>query len=540
MKKLIYRTEEVAEYLGISLEDVEDLINNNELPAVGSNKSLVRHCDIMMFIGDVSSNEKNVQNALDKTPLQRSNHSYNKGSVNDLSEKEWSNMMNSGKKEHTPYFNQKRGQWCIALSLGKKEDGKRIRKIITADTEESVWKAYKEYLSQQIEIAPVPTNSRCVIEGIAAQMNLQTYSPQQDVLFSDHFKKYLKNMESSITNKTYSGYVQISQHIMRYFEGKRMYELTPQDFIDFLTMLSHKKTDQIANPRSKEYYSQGFLNKIYNLLRKFTKSCSDPYDVLYIGTMNYMQNVKKPRSNAIKTEGPTAYTNQEIASILNAVSGDLTIYCWIRILAETGVRPSEALALYWNDIDWENHTISITKTLGEISTPDLATGKMGTIKAIVKDLKNANSITYGVGNHCRVLPVSSDLLKHLKKLMQVAESDTVMRKGRIANGTTEMVFTSPSGKMWTYQDYNQKYNKALKKANIIPRGMNPYRFRHTVCTYYVQNGYDPKTIQILMGDATIDVIYNTYTNLKKEEIYQKGAIASNRIEDIGINITGIV
>lgn len=41
-----------------------------------------------------------------------------------------------------------------------------------------------------------------------------------------------------------------------------------------------------------------------------------------------------------------------------------------------------------------------------------------------------------------------------------------------------------------------------------------------------------KDIQFLMGDSTLDVILNVYAKVHKEEAFQQGMIASERIQNL--------
>ena len=107
-----------------------------------------------------------------------------------------------------------------------------------------------------------------------------------------------------------------------------------------------------------------------------------------------------------------------------------------------------------------------------------------------------------------------------------------MREGRVEHQTTQQVFTSSAGALWKYKDYNQKYKRLLKKAGLSLEGFNPYRFRHTFCTYLVENDVHVKYIQMLMGDSTLETVMNTYANVEKEKAYQQGFITSKRIQNI--------
>ena len=62
--------------------------------------------------------------------------------------------------------------------------------------------------------------------------------------------------------------------------------------------------------------------------------------------------------------------------------------------------------------------------------------------------------------------------------------------------------------------------------------MNMYRFRHTVCTDLLRRGIDLKTVQMIMGDNTPDVILSVYANIGKQDVLMASSELSQRMVDI--------
>ena len=62
--------------------------------------------------------------------------------------------------------------------------------------------------------------------------------------------------------------------------------------------------------------------------------------------------------------------------------------------------------------------------------------------------------------------------------------------------------------------------------------MNMYRFRHTVCTDLLGRGIDLKTVQMIMGDNTPDVILSVYANIGKQDVLMASSELSQRMVDI--------
>lgn len=339
--KMIYTIEEVGEILGIHKEDVLCLIESNDLPVVGSRKNLIKKIDLEMFMGNHTI-------PIDKVRDERSNimQDYE---VYDISDEEWNIMHKEETKVHTPYFNKNRRKWCIALSLGKTEEGKRKRKIIVADTRDGVWKAYQEYIVTQTEIDPIPDNSLSVLDGIAQKNGIKTYSCKQDILFENHYKKFLDGLKNGIESKTYHSYIGISKCIIQGLGHFKMYEINQQIIENFMEEIRNKKYARGNNKEPNTYLSQSYLQKVHSLLCRFIKSCSNPSNELYIMMLDFSSSIKKPKSKAIaKKEVETPkYGASEAKS--KDVRVDDMIEFWIISFIEKGVSLSEVLALNVED-----------------------------------------------------------------------------------------------------------------------------------------------------------------------------------------------
>lgn len=64
----------------------------------------------------------------------------------------------------------------------------------------------------------------------------------------------------------------------------------------------------------------------------------------------------------------SVYTPKELAMFLDCCKkyGNMKIETYFRVLSYNGAKKSEIHALEWNDIDFENNKLTITKTLAEV------------------------------------------------------------------------------------------------------------------------------------------------------------------------------
>lgn len=103
--------------------------------------------------------------------------------------------------------------------------------------------------------------------------------------------------------------------------------------------------------------------RLYAILNSFFK-------MAYMdGTVdtNPMDRVQRPtpRKDELQRQGPEAYTEEQLAYILDCLKGEpLKWRAYISLLCETGLRRGECLALQWNNIDFQALEVTVAATLG--------------------------------------------------------------------------------------------------------------------------------------------------------------------------------
>ena len=117
-----------------------------------------------------------------------------------------------------------------------------------------------------------------------------------------------------------------------------------------------------------------------------------------------------PKKSAVKGRDTSHnfYTLDELKSFLDTAKEiSDQVYFYFLILATTGIRKSEAIALHWSDFNYENKTIQIQRTTayklkikgnGEIETNDYGTQiPKGNETRVVP----MSDLVYEVSLHCR-------------------------------------------------------------------------------------------------------------------------------------------
>ena len=196
---------------------------------------------------------------------------------------------------------------------------------------------------------------------------------------------------------------------------------------------------------------------------------------------------------------PTTETNKEIEvltvanhkKILNFIKNNFTFRnLGIYISLTTGLRIGEVCALKWEDIDTNNGTIGVNRTIERIY---IAEGNHKHTKLVINTPKTKNS--------CREIPMSRELLTMVKPLKKVMNQNFYVL-------TNEEKPTEPR----TYRNY---YNRLLEKLDI-PK-LKYHGLRHSFATRCIESNCDYKTVSVLLGHANITTTLNLYVHPNIEQ-----------------------
>lgn len=236
---------------------------------------------------------------------------------------------------------------------------------------------------------------------------------------------------------------------------------------------------------------------------------------------NLMREIKqshdwsKPKRKALTTEQQRAFIDYTKNS---------PIYShWLPLFTTflgTGCRVGEVIGLTWNDVDFDNNTISINHNLVyrknskgicefHVTTPKTESGKR--IIPMLPEVRRA-------------------IMQERKKQMQNGFSDTEIDgyKGFIFVNRENYIHnpqTINRAIQRIYKAYNEEEIALAKEENrepvIIPH-FSCHHLRHTFCTRYCEIETNLKVIQTVMGHADISTTMDVYaecTNEKKQESF---------------------
>lgn len=200
----------------------------------------------------------------------------------------------------------------------------------------------------------------------------------------------------------------------------------------------------------------------------------------------FESKVKMGRKRVIEAE--------EMKRILDAAKAS-KYEMYFRILAQTGMRPSEALGLKISDIDLKEGVLHIRRGITLYGRSPLKT-------ALAK----------------RDLPLSDQLKKVL--LLQKSRVAFLTKEGWLfpaSSGTPEMNAVRHAlrrilkqTEVWERGGHNHLKKVSLLKPAVV---CSLYDFRHTFATRMAESGVHPKMLQKLMGHSDIKTTLSYYIDV---------------------------
>jgi integron integrase len=281
--------------------------------------------------------------------------------------------------------------------------------------------------------------------------------------------------------RTEQAYVSWIKRYILFHDKKHPKDMDKAEIEAFLTYLA-KDLNVSSSTQNQAFNALLFL---YNQV--LHKSLDDKINAI---------RAKKPRRL------PTVMTNEEAMKVVKGLSGSNRLMA--KLLYGSGLRLMECLRLRVKDIDFGMNQIMVRDGKGKIDRVTL-------------------------------LPESAKLklIEHLERVKTVHENDLSQGYGKVylpyalsrkypnANRDWGWQYVFPSkslskdprtGEIRRHHIHENSLQKAVKKAVRLARIIKPvscHTFRHSFATHLLEDGYDIRTVQELLGhkDVSTTMIY---------------------------------
>ena len=311
------------------------------------------------------------------------------------------------------------------------------------------------------------------LEQILRQVSNEKGGNKQRVDFNEYMNNWLEGKKLELAVGTFDKYESLIRvHIIPYFKGKNLQDVTIKDLQAFLNL----KVEQGYAPSTIRELKSAILHQ--SLHEAVGRHLID---------INPAEYVKIPQ---VEQRHAKTLTTEEVGRLLKAAEGHYT-YIGIAIMLFTGIRRGEMLALTWDNVNLEEAEIYIEKSY----SPTRSKG------AILKAPKTKKSV--------RCVPLSQTLVNLLKSFKDKAEKDVFV------------CHQKRQDKMINPRVFDRVLEVMCDKAGI--EGISSHSFRHTAATAMFEAGVSTRTIADNLGHTTTRMLDTHYIHLRTNSLQKEAA-----------------
>lgn len=215
---------------------------------------------------------------------------------------------------------------------------------------------------------------------------------------------------------------------------------------------------------------------------------------------NPMRKVVLPKVKREHKEFDQFYTKNELDDFLFwAKDYSFKAYAFFRLLAYSGIRKGEALALQWKDIDLAHNTITIERTESKGIDDRL----------MITTPKTPNAY--------RTIHVQHETLQVLTEWRK-QQTSNLIRLGENVFNPEQLVFSNTNNQMLDPYTVD-KWNRAICSKHHLRR-IKVHGFRHTHASLCFEAGLSMEDVKNRLGHAKISTTMDVYTHVTKTKEQQ--------------------
>ncbi|GEL76663.1 site-specific integrase [Tenuibacillus multivorans] len=328
-----------------------------------------------------------------------------------------------------------------------------------------------------------------------------TFIKESEELFKDFAKSWL--VIYAETNLVKPGTIRVRQHeinnLLPYLANLKLKHINRETYQNALNDLKEKG---YADNTLSGIHRTGRM--IFRKAIEMEKIKRDPTEFAYI------RKTKKSVEDLEANEIPKYLEKEELNLLLQTAKekGLFLDHLMFLILSFTGIRVGELVALKWRDVDFNQHTIRITKTY---YNPTNNTLKYQLVPPKTKKSK-------------RTISIDEEVIVHLKR--HLALQNKIKMKKRNMYHDEDFIFTKKErhpGYPILIKVVETRMKRLLKIAQLN-EDLTPHSLRHTHTSLLAEANVNLEIIMERLGhtdDQTTKNIYLHVTQEMKKEASQK-------------------
>lgn len=267
-----------------------------------------------------------------------------------------------------------------------------------------------------------------------------------------------------------------------------------------LPHFGEKQIDKIDIP----YCQKGinlWLTKIkkYKVIMNYASKVFEYGITLGIINDNPTKKITMPvrKENVTEEKEKNFYTKEELLEFFTCLEkeGNKKVITFFRLLAFTGARKGEILALTWNDIDLKKNTLKINKSLSRGENARL----------IIQTPKTKSSV-----RTISIDPKTSSILK----LWKNTQKEDYFRLGINTTVPNQLIFSNIENSFLQPSKSRKWLLHIFDKYGL--KEITTHGFRHTHCSLLFESGASIQEVQDRLGHSDVQTTMNIYTHVTEQ------------------------
>lgn len=330
----------------------------------------------------------------------------------------------------------------------------------TKDGRQWYFKVYKKDfngISKEYKSKRFYTKKEAQDEEALFIINKNNPNRKKFCLVADSYFKdlFTKRKESTV----YTYLMDYNNHILPFFKDLYINDITN-------VLIKNWKGNLISSN-----YSCNYMNKIYNILNAIFNYAMRNFGLIY-NPVNIMGRFETKKDKIVKSDEKIRYITYDQFIQFTSVINDTFWLTFFNFLYFTGMRKGEVLALTWNDIDMDNLTIKVNKTL-------------------YSKIKGKHTITSTKNNLNREIKINNTLYCQLLKYKEMVKKYTDFSDSWFVFGGSRFMSTT---RIDRYKNYY------FSIAKLEPITIHEFRHSHVslLINEYIKTSKE-KNMKIDMG-----------------------------------------
>ncbi|PAY32056.1 integrase [Ligilactobacillus salivarius] len=324
--------------------------------------------------------------------------------------------------------------------------------------------------------------AKLAADEIEKKINNTNFLDNENITFGEVYERWIANYKLTVKESSFHIVeLQYKSRILPILGNKKINQITTiecQDLINYWYSIPLKYYKVLFNS----------ITRIFKYAKQLKIVTDDPTSSVIIPKASrQFDTLEHPRNY---------YTRDELRKFLEYAEKHekYKFYVLFRLLAFSGMRKSEALALTWNDINFDKSQITINKTL--ISTPK--------VEVSTPKTKNSNRIVF----------IDKKTLSILKE-WELKQKKDLLQKGFNALSPNQLIFSNEDNGYIIPTTIINPMNRIIRGSNL-PH-ITVHGLRHTYATLAAQGGMSVKQLQAQLGHSKVEITLDVYTSITDEQ-----------------------